>query len=371
MIKITPYIPVLLIYLVGIDLYFCLWYLGSEGDAINWAHGDMTFFQILTSSNIAVFFTMYATLWIRKLTRSSTVLNTGVIKIEFLVQCFSIAAFFTGILLMIHVFYPGSSKWNSLTYFSSTTFLSLSMYHFVLASFILATLNLRQRFGSLRKTFTYLFKIIYYPQTVDRGFMFLDLNDSTTIAERLDSKTYSSLLRDCFGLLDKVLIGAKNIEVYQYVGDEAVLHWDFNDRSACSNALKVFELFKELVVEKKAHFLAAYGLVPTFKGAIHGGSVTQSELGQRIIHTAFHGDVLNTTSRILDSCHHYQTDLLLSEAFYSKLFSTTMLGSFEKVEDVFLIGKVQRLTIYKSINQLHEHQNQSNYSYTLKMTNSH
>jgi adenylate cyclase len=39
--------------------------------------------------------------------------------------------------------------------------------------------------------------------------------------------------------------------------------------------------------------------VPEFKGALHGGNVVVSEVGKYKSEIAYHGDVLNTTSRML------------------------------------------------------------------------
>ncbi|WP_219011061.1 hypothetical protein [Aquimarina litoralis] len=47
--------------------------------------------------------------------------------------------------------------------------------------------------------------------------MFLDLNSSTSIAEKIGHMKYSQLIQDCFDQLDMTEdFGA---EIYQYVGD--------------------------------------------------------------------------------------------------------------------------------------------------------
>ena len=53
----------------------------------------------------------------------------------------------------------------------------------------------------------------------------MDLKSSTTYAEKLGHIKYSQLLQDFFSDLTDV-VSQFNVQVYQYVGDEAVISWD-------------------------------------------------------------------------------------------------------------------------------------------------
>ena len=64
----------------------------------------------------------------------------------------------------------------------------------------------------------------YSPKEEYRIFMFVDLNSSTTIAEKLGHLAYSSFIKDCF--FDLAVVQHYNAQIYQYVGDEAVLTWE-------------------------------------------------------------------------------------------------------------------------------------------------
>ena len=72
-----------------------------------------------------------------------------------------------------------------------------------------------------------LFKMLsgkfYKPKQEERVFMFLDMRSSTTIAERLGHIRYSKLIQDCFK--DISIVVTHKAQIYQYVGDEAVLTW--------------------------------------------------------------------------------------------------------------------------------------------------
>lgn len=62
------------------------------------------------------------------------------------------------------------------------------------------------------------------PKEEERVFMFLDLKPSTSIAEKLGHINFCRFIQDCFADLTLV-ITKHSVEIYQYVGDEAVLSW--------------------------------------------------------------------------------------------------------------------------------------------------
>ena len=76
----------------------------------------------------------------------------------------------------------------------------------------------------------------FKPNRVQRTFMFLDLKDSTTIAEKLGEYEYFNFLKDVFKDVTKPITSAKGT-IYQYVGDEIVVTWKKTDD------LAVFHVF--------------------------------------------------------------------------------------------------------------------------------
>jgi adenylate cyclase len=59
------------------------------------------------------------------------------------------------------------------------------------------------------------------PIEEERIFLFMDLQSSTALAEKLGHLTYSSFIRDCFWDINNVL-ARYNAEIYQYAGDEII-----------------------------------------------------------------------------------------------------------------------------------------------------
>ncbi|MEM6893805.1 MAG: adenylate/guanylate cyclase domain-containing protein [Bacteroidota bacterium] len=198
-------------------------------------------------------------------------------------------------------------KFSAQNYFIATVFfIGLTS---VLMFFIS---NLERRSGSVARLFSQSMGEVLKPRLTERGFMFIDLNNATSIAEKLGSERYANLLRDCFGMLNE-LVALSPFEVYQYVGDEAVITWKATLPKSDSKSLDLFMDFKAYLEENDPRFIQCYGIQPRFKCAINSGWAVQSEIGKEVKHLVYHGDVLNTTARLLGQCHLQNTDIIISE----------------------------------------------------------
>lgn len=181
------------------------------------------------------------------------------------------------------------------------------------------------------------------PQEDERIFMFLDLKDSTTIAETLGHIRYSKMIQDCFQDLDAVQ--DFRAEVYQYVGDEAVLTWPQKVGLKNANCLRAYFAFTDRLAERAEHYQQAYGLLPHFKAGLNIGTIVVAEVGEIKREIAYHGDTINTAARIQGQCNALGKNLLISEALQKQL----LLGPdflHEHVGDLLLKGKSITVNIY-------------------------
>ena len=151
------------------------------------------------------------------------------------------------------------------------------------------------------------------PRKENRIFLFLDINDSTTIAEQIGHEKYFNMLHDFFAdITDPILANWGHI--YQYVGDEIVICWKNNSK----NKLRCLRFVKESVLtfkRKENYYLKEYGVVPTFKTGIHAGDVTAGYIGIIKKELIFSGDTLNTTARIRSKCHELKHSFIVSIDF--------------------------------------------------------
>ncbi|MFZ6014333.1 MAG: adenylate/guanylate cyclase domain-containing protein [Bacteroidota bacterium] len=156
------------------------------------------------------------------------------------------------------------------------------------------------------------------PKSERKVFMFLDLNASTTIAERLGDERYHKLLKDFFADITDPIIENKG-EIYQYVGDEVIVAWKEADGVENSQCVKCFFDIKLHIERMHQKYISRYGLLPSFKAGIHYGHVIAGEIGIVKRDITYSGDVLNTTSRIQATCKELNKDVLISSDLASKL----------------------------------------------------
>lgn len=203
----------------------------------------------------------------------------------------------------------------------------------------LRQVNLMLGEGNLTKLLT---AQLYIPREEDRIFMFLDLQASTTIAEKLGHIKYSQLIQDCF--YDLGVVDGYEAEIYQYVGDEAVLTWELEKGLNQNQCLKSYYAFIETLERKKEYYLKKYNTIPSFKAALNCGRVTATEVGRYKKEIAYHGDTLNTAARILAKCNEFNEMMLISDSL-KKLFKTSDF-QFKAMGKVPLRGKKETVEIF-------------------------
>ena len=225
----------------------------------------------------------------------------------------------------------------------SHSFQVFAVYFLVVSSLMNTYQQVNQKFGRgvlldmMRGKF-------HKPQEAVRIFMFIDLKSSVRIAEELGHLRYSALLQDCYFDLNTQLDRYK-ARIYQYVGDQVVLHWTPENGLMDNNCLRFFFAFIERMESRGAHYVNRYGFQPYFKAAAHIGRVTIAEVGVLKRSIAFHGDTVNTTSRLHDQCNSYSQRLLVSKDLLSRLPDESKL-KIVYLGDEVLKGKYRKMEIY-------------------------
>ena len=183
----------------------------------------------------------------------------------------------------------------------------------------------------------------HIPRGEKRVFMFLDLNSSTAIAEKLGDETYHRLLRDFFADITNPILENRGT-IYQYVGDEVIVSWDYKDGIENASCVHCFFDLKKLFHDQREKYMNKYGLVPSFKAGIHCGRVVAGEVGIVKRDITYSGDVMNTTSRIQGMCKEFNEEVIVSGDLASHLhladkFTTELLGTIK------LRGKEKELSL--------------------------
>ncbi|MCE3283559.1 MAG: adenylate/guanylate cyclase [Chitinophagaceae bacterium] len=151
------------------------------------------------------------------------------------------------------------------------------------------------------------------PKVEQRIVMFIDLKDSTPIAEKLGTIPYFKFIREFIYQISSALIEHDGI-IYQYVGDEIVVSWRFNEQNTRKCMDSLIEARKNLQLRGE-HFRRRYGITPEFRVGIHAGEVTVGEIGVIKKDLAMSGDTMNTTARIRTACSELNQKFVVSRAF--------------------------------------------------------
>jgi adenylate cyclase len=178
----------------------------------------------------------------------------------------------------------------------------------------------------------------------DRLFLFIDLNHSTEIAEEMGEMEFSHFLQDYYYDISEPIARYFG-RIYQYVGDEVVVTWSLKKGVKFGLCIRCFFAIQKQIRRYQEQYQKRYGRVPEFKASLHGGNIVVSEVGKYKSEIAYHGDVLNTTARMLSKCHELNADFIISDFMVERIempkyLKVDPLGSFQ------LKGKQQEIELY-------------------------
>jgi len=107
--------------------------------------------------------------------------------------------------------------------------------------------------------------------------MFIDLKNSTPIAEKMDNAQYFLFIREFIYHISTALLEYDG-RIYQYVGDEIVVSWPAKKVNYKKCILALIAARKNIEADGD-RFRREYGFLPEFKVGLHSGEVTIGEIG--------------------------------------------------------------------------------------------
>lgn len=181
------------------------------------------------------------------------------------------------------------------------------------------------------------------PKEERRIIMFLDLKDSTPIAEKLGHKEYFKFIRDFIFYISSGFI-ENDGRIYQYVGDEIVVWWPESKANARKAIAALLSARKELH-KHLDRFKRKYGTLPEYKVGLHTGIVTVGQVGIIKKDLVMSGDAINTAARIRSACTQLNQKFIASKDVIDLLdikdWQVEALGTGDlkgKNQDVELFG---------------------------------
>src|SRR5450755_3838947 len=142
--------------------------------------------------------------------------------------------------------------------------------------------------------------------------MFLDLADSTSLAEKLGELRVHDLITRFFFDIDEP-IHDHGGSVLSYVGDEVIVTWAITDDPARNaRCLACFFAIDNKIASLSTVYKEAFGTVPSFRAGLHSGPVIVSECGGFKRQLAYFGDTMNVSARLCEYCKVCDCNLIVS-----------------------------------------------------------
>ena len=181
------------------------------------------------------------------------------------------------------------------------------------------------------------------PKIENRVFIFIDINESTSIAEQLGHEKYFRMLRDFFSDIT-IPVLANDGEIYQYVGDEVLVTWP-NTAENKMKSLKFIRNTHYLLERLAKRYQKKYNHIPRFKAGVHSGEVTAGFVGLIKKELIYSGDTMNTTARIRSMCNDLNQSFILSEDFMQD-FEPQQNYHIDKIGTMELKGRAEPIKLF-------------------------
>ena len=184
----------------------------------------------------------------------------------------------------------------------------------------------------------------HQPRLEERIFLFIDMEDSTGLAERLGPLAYHRLLNRFVLDLTESIVAARG-EIYGYIGDEVIATWKLNDGIAQPGCAAACFAAIDRLQERAPDYRRDFGTAVNFRAGLHCGPVVTGEMGSVKKEIVFLGDTVNTASRIQELCRTTGDRVLASAELIDRL---QLLPGISKrsLGDLRLRGKGADLALY-------------------------
>ena len=185
----------------------------------------------------------------------------------------------------------------------------------------------------------------YAPVHQARIIMFVNVADSKRIVHELGPTKLHRFLNDLFFDFTTAVVTNRGI-IYEYIEDLVVITWSVDKGLRNANCIRTFFDIQETINNNKEEYLEKYGFIPHLQAGLHTGSVVRAEIGEVKTQIVFHGDTMNTTSRILGKCTELKTGLLTSDQLI-RMIGLPRIYNKKSVGEIDLRGKQEPIKLFE------------------------
>ena len=217
-------------------------------------------------------------------------------------------------------------------YLSKGTFKLEVLYALFFSFIIIFTTMLNKKMGQ-GILMNYIKGKYFEPIHEARIILFINIENSNHMIDSLGALKFHKFLNKYFSDLTEPAIARGGI-IYEYKEDLMIISWTMNHGLAEANCVNTFFDIQSTIENKRDEYLDEFGFEPRIQGGLHAGSLVTAEIGEIKTQIVFIGNTMNTASRILDTCHRLDIDLLASDQLLG------MLGRIKKFK-LSSIGKIK------------------------------
>jgi adenylate cyclase len=160
-------------------------------------------------------------------------------------------------------------------------------------------------FIGLENLFHLMIGTYHRPVIQEKVLVFIDINDSTGLAERLGAIQTKSLVGKFLFDISKPITDFGG-EIYLYKGDGLIALWNWGEAIRGDRILRAIDAVFASVRREQGEYQRQFGIVPRFRIGVHGGEVVVSEQGDTKRAIGVYGSTINIAARIEEAAkaHH-------------------------------------------------------------------
>src|ERR1700756_3336582 len=145
----------------------------------------------------------------------------------------------------------------------------------------------------------------------EKVLLFLDINNSTGLAERLGAVQIKSLVGKFLFDVSKPITDYGG-EIYLYKGDGLIALWNWNEAIRGNKILRAIDAVFAAVKREEPAYQQQFGVVPRFRIGVHGGEVVVSEQGDTKRAIGVYASTINIAARMEEAAKAHNVACAIS-----------------------------------------------------------
>ena len=177
--------------------------------------------------------------------------------------------------------------------------------------------------------------------------MFLQIANTTNFLNQLGRARFNDFLNEFIFDITEPLLAYRG-EIYEYFDDQVIVVWNYKSGISNAGCIRAFFDAKNELRMKKEKYVLKYNVFPLIQAAYHAGPVVKGEIGVVKSTIKYSGDLMNTTSRLLEQCVQNGKELLIEKKLQDRI-SLPVIFEFENTGSFVPKGKSREIEFYSVI----------------------